>query len=44
MFTATGRRWRTAPPPYPIPTTAPYNVPDWINTPTEDGSGSTVHP
>ena len=44
MFTATGRRWRTAPPPYPIPTTAPYNVPAYLVTPTEDGSGSTVHP
>ena len=44
MFTATGRRWRTTPPPFPIPTAAPYNVPAYLDTPTEDGSGSTVHP
>lgn len=44
MLTATGRRWRTTPPPYPIPSAAPYNVPTYLVTPTEDGSGSTVHP
>lgn len=44
MITATGRRWRTTPPPYQIPTEPPYNVPQYLTTPTEDGSGSTVHP
>ena len=44
MLAATGRRWRTTPPPYTIPASAPYNAPSWLTTPTEDGSGSTVHP
>lgn len=44
MITATGRRWRTTLPPYQIPTEPPYNVPQYLTTPTEDGSGSTVHP
>lgn len=35
---------RLAPPPYAIPTTAPYNVPTRLTTPTYDGSGCTVHP
>lgn len=30
--------------PYPIPTSAPYNVPQHAITPTYDGSGNAVHP
>lgn len=44
MFTATGRRWRVADPPYAIPTTAPFTVPNYLDTPTPDATGSTVHP
>lgn len=44
MLTGTRARWRTSPPPYQIPTEPPYNVPQYLTTPTEDGSGSTVHP
>lgn len=29
---------------YEVPTSAPYNAPEWIPTPTADGSGSVVHP
>lgn len=48
LLTAAARR-RTVPgvlppPPYAIPTTAPYNVPEHLTTPTYDGSGNTVHP
>lgn len=42
-LTATGRRWRTTTP-YALPTSPPYNAPVYLDTPTEDGSGSTVHP
>lgn len=35
---------RRATSPYPVPTTAPYNVPQHLVTPTYDGSGNTVHP
>lgn len=30
--------------PYPVPTSAPYNAPEPLITPTYDGSGLTVHP
>ena len=39
-----GRRRGTAPLPYTIPTTAPYNAPQHLTTPTYDGSGNTIHP
>lgn len=29
---------------YSMPTASPWNAPDYLNTPTYDGSGSTVHP
>ena len=38
------RRRDTGGPPYPIPTTAPFNAPHFMWTPTPDGSGETVHP
>ena len=30
--------------PYVVPSSTPYNVPEYLITPTYDGSGSTVHP
>lgn len=38
------RGFELAPPQYAIPTTAPYNVPEYTHTPTYDGSNCTVHP
>ena len=31
-------------PPYPVPSTAPYNVAGYLNTPSPMGAGSAVHP
>lgn len=46
-LTAIGARRRTVaalpPPPYSIPTSAPYNVSTHATTPTYDGSGNAVH-
>ena len=43
LITSAAKR-RLAVPPYPIPTTAPYNVPVHLTTPTYEGSGNAVHP
>ena len=43
ILTASAGRRRVAAPPVQYPTSAPYNVPTHLTTPTYDGSGETVH-
>lgn len=43
MLAGAARRREATPPPYTIPSAAPYNAPQSITTPTYDGSGQTVH-
>lgn len=46
ILSASARRRVDAiePPPYTLPTAAPWNAPTYLTTPTYDGSGSSVHP